>query len=192
MILPSLVLPSIMFISAAFGQSEARLPEATVDERISAAFGVAHRSRQSAALKAALWVRFKGRLLSAGVCVAELEPRLGCLGTGNGRAISVRTTAVPARESEGDSAAPAGGRQLDGKWEGSDFVLRVDSSRAQANVNTSEPFQWQRFIVRRVLDSRIDFAIGAEVFSAEVRSNELTLSSTSFRGERVLKRQEPL
>jgi hypothetical protein len=107
--------------------------------------------------------------------------------------ISVRATAVPVREGDGDGgAAPAGGRQLDGRWEGSDFVLRVDSSRAQANINTAEPFQWQRFIVRRVLDSRIDFAIGAEVFSAEVRSNELTLSSTSFRGERVLKRQEPL
>jgi hypothetical protein len=75
--LPSLALSSIVFVSAAFGQSEVRLSETTVDERILAAFDVAYRSPQTAALRAALWVRFKGRLFAARVCVAQPEPRLG-------------------------------------------------------------------------------------------------------------------
>lgn len=78
--------------------------------------------------------------------------------------------------------------QLDGEWRGDAFVLKVDSRRAQASIDPNRPFEWQRFIVKEVTDAEVIFAIGSELFEATVDAETLTLTGTSFRGERVLRR----
>ena len=81
-------------------------------------------------------------------------------------------------------------KRLDGQWQGGEFVLRVDSERAQANLDPERPFQWQRFEVEEVTeDDEVIFSVGAEVYEATINAEMLTLSSTGFRGERVLMRQ---
>lgn len=82
-------------------------------------------------------------------------------------------------------------RRLDGFWRGDGFALKVDSRRAQANVDPQRPFEWRRFAVKEAEDGEIVFAIGAEIFEAKLDQGELELTSTSFRGERLLRRQEP-
>lgn len=78
--------------------------------------------------------------------------------------------------------------QLDGRWEGDGFVLKIDSSRAQASLDPSRPFHWQRFVVKEVTEDAFIFAIGNELFQATVDAEALRLSGTSFRGEKVLRR----
>jgi len=82
--------------------------------------------------------------------------------------------------------------QLDGDWRGGDFVLRVDSRRAQASVDAARPFEWEHFLIKEVSDSEIVFAIGAELFEAKLDADVLTLTGTSFRGARVLFRETSL
>jgi hypothetical protein len=82
--------------------------------------------------------------------------------------------------------------QLDGEWRGGDFVLRVDSRRAQASVDAARPFEWEHFLIKEVSDSEIIFAVGAELFEAKLDADVLTLTSTSFRGARVLMRETSL
>ena len=82
--------------------------------------------------------------------------------------------------------------QLDGVWQGENFALRVDSARAQANVDQERPFRWQRFLVKEVTGETVVFTVGAELFEASLgQPGRLTLTSTSFRGERILERREP-
>lgn len=69
--------------------------------------------------------------------------------------------------------------------------MRVDSSRAQANVDQERPFRRQRFLVKEVTGEKVIFTVGSELFEAMMEADKLTLSSTSFRGERLLKRQAP-
>jgi len=92
------------------------------------------------------------------------------------------------------SASPLGdaARQLDGEWTGEGFRLRIDSARAQASTNPDKPFQWQRFIVREAAGEKVVFAIGPDLYEATVLPEVLTLTSTSFRGERVLLRLDAL
>jgi hypothetical protein len=78
--------------------------------------------------------------------------------------------------------------RLDGVWRGADFVLRVDARRAQASVDAARPFEWERFLIKEVGEGEIVFSIGAELFEAKVEANMLTLTSTAFRGARVLMR----
>jgi hypothetical protein len=80
-------------------------------------------------------------------------------------------------------------RELDGEWRGDGFVLKVDSRRAQASVDPKRSFHWQRFLVKEVTDKDIVFAVGTELFEARIDADTLLLTGTSFRGERVLKRQ---
>jgi hypothetical protein len=88
-----------------------------------------------------------------------------------------------------DSPFIAAAERLDGVWASDDFELRVDSYRAQANVDQSRPFHWQRFLVKEVAGEKITFTVGAELFEATLGADALRLTSTSFRGERVLQRQ---
>lgn len=92
-----------------------------------------------------------------------------------------------------DAASPVdeAARRLDGAWRGEGFALKVDSRRAQANIDPKRPFEWRRFAVREVADGEIVFAIGAELFEAKLADDGLELTSTSFRGERRLQRDEP-
>jgi hypothetical protein len=82
--------------------------------------------------------------------------------------------------------------QLDGEWRSSDFVLRVDSRRAQASIALNRPFEWQRFLIKEVRQNEIVFSVGAELFEAVVEAEILILTGTSFRGERVLFRDSSL
>lgn len=79
---------------------------------------------------------------------------------------------------------------LNGVWEGDGFVLRVDAARAQASIDPERPFHWTRFLVKEVTDDEIVFTIGAELFEARVADDALVLTSTIFRGERVIHRGE--
>ncbi len=80
-------------------------------------------------------------------------------------------------------------QELNGAWRGDDYVLRVDAERAQASVDPDRPFQWQRFLVKEVADWKVTFTIGSELFQAVIGPDGLLLTSTSFRGSRVLRRQ---
>jgi hypothetical protein len=91
---------------------------------------------------------------------------------------------------EAASRVDEAARLLDGAWRGEDYALTIDSRRAQANVDPGKPFQWQRFVVKDVDDEAIIFAIGAEIFEARIAGDVLELSSTSFRGERRLTREQ--
>jgi len=75
---------------------------------------------------------------------------------------------------------------LDGDWRSADFVLRVDSERAQASLNPAQPFAWQRFEVKEVTGNEVVFSVGPDIFQAVVDADVLVLTGTSFRGERVL------
>ena len=77
-------------------------------------------------------------------------------------------------------------RLLDGAWHGDAFVLRIDAERAQASLATDRPFEWERFIIKDIQGDAVIFAIGAELFEAKIGAETLTLTSTSFRGARVL------
>jgi hypothetical protein len=82
--------------------------------------------------------------------------------------------------------------RLDGEWRGPDYVLKVDSRRAQASVNPERPFEWQRFEVKEAEGDEVVFSIGAELFEARMDGEMLLLTGTAFRGERVLFRGEGL
>jgi ribose 1,5-bisphosphokinase PhnN len=76
--------------------------------------------------------------------------------------------------------------RLNGEWRGGEFVLRVDAKRAQASTANDRPFEWQRFVVREVVGNEVVFAIGTELFEAVIESDTIVLTSSEFRGERVL------
>jgi hypothetical protein len=82
--------------------------------------------------------------------------------------------------------------RLDGDWRGSDFVLRIDARRAQASIDPVRPFEWEHFAVKEVTSDDIVFSIGAELFEARFAAGVLTLTSTGFRGERILVRDGQL
>ena len=79
--------------------------------------------------------------------------------------------------------------QLNGTWRGEEFVLRVDAERAQASVDPARPFAWQRFLVKEVVDWKVTFTVGAELYQAVIGPDGILLTSTSFRGSRVLRRE---
>jgi hypothetical protein len=83
-------------------------------------------------------------------------------------------------------------QRLDGDWRGADFVLRVDAKRAQASVDIARPFEWERFLIKDVSEGEITFTVGAELFAAKLAEDTLTLTSTNFRGPRVLFRETTL
>jgi hypothetical protein len=82
--------------------------------------------------------------------------------------------------------------RLDGEWRGTDYVLRVDAKRAQASINPALPFEWRRFEVKELRGLEIVFSIGAELYEATIEDEILVLTSTSFRGERILFRGDGL
>ncbi len=97
---------------------------------------------------------------------------------------------VAAPVAAAESAFHAAAGRLDGTWQDDQFALRVDSQRAQANVDLDRPFRWQRFLVKEVEGDKVVFTVGAELFEATLQSDSLMLTSTSFRGERRLRRGE--
>jgi hypothetical protein len=94
----------------------------------------------------------------------------------------------PARASPFSDAADL----LNGDWRGADFVLKVDAKRAQASIDPTRPFTWERFLIKEVSGGQIVFAVGAELFEAKLDADMLTLTGTSFRGPRVLLRDTGL
>jgi hypothetical protein len=100
----------------------------------------------------------------------------------------VAALAWPAAASPFSEAA----ERLNGMWRSEDFVLRVDSKRAQASVALDRPFEWQRFLVKEVRDNEIVFSIGSELFEAVLDAEMLVLTGTGFRGQRVLFRDADL
>ena len=103
--------------------------------------------------------------------------RLRLLTFGLFAALSVQAAASPFSEAAD---------RLDGEWRGTGFVLRVDAKRAQASINPALPFEWHRFVVKEVAGPEVVFTIGAELYEATIEAELLVLTSTSFRGERIL------
>ncbi len=77
-------------------------------------------------------------------------------------------------------------RKLDGEWRGDDFVLRVDAKRAQASIDATRPFAWDRFVVKEVTETEVVFTIGSELYQAMIDDDTLSLTGTNFRGARIL------
>jgi hypothetical protein len=89
-------------------------------------------------------------------------------------------------QSKNDEAALSLARQLSGVWRAEDFVLHIDAERAQANMNLNAPFEWQRFLVKRIYGNTVAFSLGAELFQARLSDEGVILTGTTLRGERNL------
>jgi hypothetical protein len=72
---------------------------------------------------------------------------------------------------------------LDGQWKGDDFMLKIDSTRAQASLDPARPFEWRRFLVQSVSGETVTFSVGPDVFEARIADDELKLTGTTFRGQ---------
>lgn len=116
------------------------------------------------------------------ICEGLDPPRLGCPHSSTIEARSVNVVSVEPAES------PIVTQRLEGVWHSSNYILRVDAGRLQANVNGNAPFSWQRFRVRQASSNEVVFAVGAQIFVAKVAESSLRLTSTSFRGEKELTR----
>ncbi len=68
-------------------------------------------------------------------------------------------------------------------------MLRVDARRAQASLDPDHPFAWQHFLIKEVTSKEVVFSVGPEIYEAQIDGDVLTLSGTSFLGERVLFRE---
>jgi hypothetical protein len=141
----------------------------------------------TASLKAAAWGKVRGKLFAAAICASDLSVSLGCARLDNVERLSVRT--VPIRsQTEEDKAALATVRRLDGLWQGEGYALRIDGGRAQANMDSKAPFDWRRFLIKRIWKDTVVFSLDAELFHARLSETRIILTGTSFRGERVLTR----
>ena len=139
-----------------------------------------------AALKAAAWQRWRGKIFIAGACLKEPPPRLGCNEVFD---VSPRPVPVVPVTPENEALLSSTVHQIEGTWRGDSYLLRVDSQRSQANTKPTEPFEWKRFVIRRISESAVDFAVGTDIFEAKFADSHVVLSSTSFRGERTLTRE---
>jgi hypothetical protein len=141
-----------------------------------------------AALRAERWRNQKGREFAAVSCLIMGGPSFvnGCVPPDPGEDIRVvRVVQLPA--AEGASASVAEG--LDGYWENSGLSLRIDPKRAQAKYDAERPLEWKRFLIRAVEGEGVIFAIGSDVYQAQIEPDRLVLTSTLFRGEQVLYRR---
>jgi hypothetical protein len=154
-------------------------------ELLQAALEAAGHGAADPVLRAAAVTKYHNDLLTRGACSSESLADIATLcgvPQHSRRATTVRDPAdeVNAREYVA--------HQLDGTWRGDSYSLRVDVERFQANTDPGRPFQWQRCLIRRVSDGKITFSIDAELFEAAFRDDTLVLTSTNFRGERLLHR----
>jgi hypothetical protein len=168
--------------------SSTQVAEGTnISARVSMAFEITRDVAAAAPLRAAAWARMRGKLFVAAVCVNDTPPRLGCGRLENIPRSPVST--VPIRsQTEEDEAALLAARRLEGFWQGDGHVLHVDGQRAQANIDPDAPFEWRRFLIKRVSSDAVVFSLGTELFEARRSGATVTLTGTSFRGERTLTR----
>jgi len=131
--------------------------------------------------RATEWAKSKGGALAAEICSAAPPPRLGCPDAPKAVARQVQT--APVSDAELIDVA----ENLQGTWQDSNYTLRVDVNRAQANVG-GPLFDWQGFRVREVSGDEIVFAVGWQIYTAKISNSSLVLTSTSFRGEKTLTR----
>jgi hypothetical protein len=160
-------------------------------ELLSAAFQAAPVEAIDPLLRAAAWAKHRAGLLSIRACTGNDWPDLVTYcdaDRANPLARKVQTFSLGTAPHERESVRAAM-RQLDGKWKGDGFVLEVDSARAQAKVDPTLPFQWDRYGIKTISDGMVVFAVGAELYEASVDAESIILSSTGFRGKRRLGRQ---
>jgi len=131
--------------------------------------------------RAAEWAKSKADALAAEVCAAAPPPRLGCPDAPKAVARPVETAQIS------DTELVNVAENLQGTWRDSNYTLRVDVNRAQANVD-GPLFDWQGFRVREVSGDEIVFAVGWQIYTAKISNSSLVLTSTSFRGEKTLTR----
>jgi hypothetical protein len=157
------------------------------DDRISTVFDQEFDREPAALLRAAAWAKFEAKTFSAAACLFDTPPRLACGDLADSSRLSVSTVSLPSVEADSVSLAEAV-EELAGVWQGDGLVLRIDRQRSQANTNPAAPFEWKRFVIRRAKDGTITFALGSEIFKAIPSSSVFALTSTSFRGEKILVR----
>ena len=160
-------------------------------ELLSAAFEAVPVEAHDPTLRAAAWAKHRAKLLSERSCTSSHWPDLVTFCDayrGGPLAKQVQTFSLEGSPDERKSVREAM-RLLEGKWIGDGFALEFDSARAQANVDPRLPYQWDRYGIRTASDGTVIFAVGAELYQASVQAGSLILSSTSFRGERRLGRE---
>jgi hypothetical protein len=154
-----------------------------VQHRIDTAFAAAGTAVADPVVTAAAWREYNARVFAAGSCLVQ-GPPLDCLGDappGSSRTVKTITIEAPSRH---EAAV------LDGRWQGPDYAVTIDTARDQASTDRSRPLEWQRFSLKEISDRELLFTIGPELFEAKLQPGEtLLLTSTSFRGERVLSRR---
>ena len=66
---------------------------------------------------------------------------------------------------------------LNGVWSGPGLTLRIDMQRHQGNADPSKPFNRQSLIIRNVTGPMVVFAIGPELFVAQMLDpNQMSIS----------------
>lgn len=61
---------------------------------------------------------------------------------------------------------------LAGAWSGPGMSLFIDPTRHQANADPTKPFNRQSFIIRNVTGSMVVFAIGPDLFVANMQDRD--------------------
>jgi hypothetical protein len=184
----SMVVASLLALYSGSSVGVASASEASnIGSRILTAFPVDGASEPSQALKAAAWARGRGKELAAAVCLNDTPPRIGCSFPIDAAPRSVPTSPVLPWSGEYQTAFTASAR-LDGTWLGDGYQLSIDSEREQANIDPQAPFSWKRIAIKRISGNEVVFVLGGELFQAAITENAVTLKSTGFSGERLLKR----
>jgi hypothetical protein len=147
---------------------------------------------QDQAVKAAAVASYNRGVLMVKACAIANWPDklLFCPNEDRPQGESVGTVPIGVTDEMGDlEQVSTAALRLNGTWRAADYILQVDGERAQANTRLDLPFEWERFLVKAVpADGKVKFAIGAELYQASFNGDELLLTSTAFRGERLLKR----
>jgi len=66
---------------------------------------------------------------------------------------------------------------LNGVWSGPGLTLRIDMQRHQGNADPSKPFNRQSLLIRNVTGPMVVFAIGPELFVAQMLDqNQMSIS----------------
>ncbi len=87
------------------------------------------------------------------------------------------TLTMPALAEQKPRQSPQPLPDLTGVWTGPGLTLRIDMQRHQGNTDPAKPFNRQSLIIRNVTGPMIVFAIGPELFVAQMLDpNQMSIS----------------
>jgi len=79
-------------------------------------------------------------------------------------------------------------RSLDGRWRGPDFEILIDVERLLVNTDPTKPFGREPLLVKNISGSWVTFAVGSQIFFAQVEDGALHLVRSGRDGTRTLAR----